>query len=118
MKTPIKLFFEGRLVGSINSFSYETPRASGKVKFKNENFFLQLVSVTSMAAFDLEVDELDIPDDEEDILWEKKLSELGITWDDLKLDHDRHWTAQESGGESQNIYAVRFYENGLMEWRL
>ncbi len=118
MNTPIKLLFENNLVATINSFSYETPWASGEVEFLDREFFLKLASVTSMSSFDLEMDELNLSDDDEEKLWEEKLSELGITWDDLELDGDERWSILPKGGDEQEIYAVKFYKNGYMDWRL
>ena len=44
MKTPIELQLDGITVGEILSFSYETPWATGKVKFKDSSLFEKLVS--------------------------------------------------------------------------
>ena len=118
MNTPIELILDGITVGQILSFSYETPWATGKVELKENSLFHKLVAVSSMSSFDLEMDELDLEDDEEEKMWEAKLKELGITWEDLKLDRDGRWTAIPNGGESQPIYSPRFYEQGFIDYRL
>ena len=118
MKTPIKLIFEGNQVATISNFGYETPWASGKVDFINEELFEKLVKVTLMLSFEFEIEDLGLSKEEEEKMWEAKLAELKICWEDLDLDQDEKWLMEPSGGEKQNIYALRFYKNGFMEWRL
>ena len=118
MNTPIELQLDGVKVATIHGFSYETPWATGKVEFVDDSLFNKLVAVTSMSSFDLEMDELDLEDEEEERMWDAKLRELGITWDDLKLDRDGRWSVTPSGSESQSIYSPRFFESKFMDWRL
>ena len=118
MNSPIKLHFENNPVATIHNFSYETPWASGEVEFMDQPFFQKLVCVTAMASFDVELEELNLSDAEEESLWDKKLSELGIDEDDLELDGDGRWSVETRGGEKQDIFAVQFYENGDLRWRL
>ncbi len=118
MNTPIELKFDGITVGTILTFGYETPWATGKVEFKEKSLFDKLVVVSSMSSFDLEMDELGLEDDEEEKMWEVKLKELGITWEDLKLDNDGRWSVIPNGGEPQPIYSPRFSGQGFIEYRL
>ena len=118
MNIPIDLYFNNKKVALIYSFNYETPWATGKVKFIDKTFFEKLVKVTSMNRFDLDIDELGLSDEEEEQLWEAKLTELEITWEDLKLyGRDDKWSAQPKESKVQEIYGVVFYENGFMDWR-
>jgi len=116
MNIPIDLIFEGKTVAKILSFTYETPWASGNVVFESRSLFEKMVAVSSMSSFDLEMDNLELEDDEEEKMWEEKLSDLGISWDDLKLDDDK-WSIVPSGSEPRPIYSPRFDESGFMEWR-
>ena len=120
MKTPIKLIFEGKQVATITNYTYETPWASGNVEFTNKEFFIKLVNVTSMLSFDAEIESLGISEEEEDKLWEAKLSELNISEEDLDLDlsEEKKWRMEPFEGKKQKIYALRFYEGSYMEWRL
>jgi len=118
MNTPIELKLDGITVGTILSFGYETPWATGKVEFNESTLFEKLVAVSSMSSFDLEMDELGLEDDEEEKMWEAKLKVLGITWEDLKLDRDGRWSVIPDGGESQPIYSPRFSEQGFIDYRL
>ncbi len=118
INTPIKLLFDNNLVATINTFSYETPWASGEVTFLNQDFLQKLAKVTSMLSFDLEMSEFDLADEVEEQLWEKKLTELDISWEDLQLESDNRWSIEPKESTRQKIYAVRFYENGYMDWRL
>lgn len=118
MKIPIELKLDGKPVAQITSFGYETPWASGAVEFIDKKLFERLINVSSMSTFDLEMDELGLEDEEEEKLWEAKLTELNLTWDDLKLKRDGRWVVTPEGSESQPIYSPKFYENGSMDWRL
>ena len=118
MKTPIKLKLDGITVGEILSFSYETPWATGEVKFKDHSLFEKLVAVSSMSSFDLEMDELGLDDAEEEKMWDAKLNELCISWEDLKLDRDDRWSVVTKGGEPKPIYSPRFSEQGFIDYHL
>ena len=118
MKTPIELKLDGITVGEILSFRYETPWVTGMVKFKDHSLFEKLVVVSSMSSFDLEMDKLELDDAEEEKVWEARLKELCISWEDLELDSDDRWTVIPNGGESQPIYSPRFSEQGFIDYRL
>ena len=118
MNTPIELLLDGISVGKILSFTYESPWATGKVELKENALFHKLVAISSMSSFDLEMDELDLEDEEEEKMWEAKLNELGITWEDLKLDREDRWSVIPNGGELQAIYSPRFSEQGFIDYRL
>ena len=118
MKTPIDLQLDGKSVAQIISFSYETPWATGEANFDDKELFLKLVRVSSMSSFYLEMDELELDDEEEERLWEARLSELDLTWEDLKLGHNGRWSIVPNGGECQPIYSPKFYEDRHMDWRL
>lgn len=117
MNTPIDLKLDGKTVARITTYSYETPWATGKVEFEDQYLFKKLIAVSSMSSFDLEMDELGLEDDEEEKIWDSKLGELGISWEDLKLDHDGRWAVSSVDSDSQPIFSPRFYESGFMDWR-
>ena len=118
MNLPIALKLNDTLVANITSFSYETPWASGTVEFTDKALFHKLVSITTMSFFDLELAELELSDAEEERLWEAKLAELNLTYEDLKLEQDNRWTITPKDNESQPIYAANFYQDSFMDWRL
>ncbi|WP_417440855.1 hypothetical protein [Idiomarina sp.] len=118
MNTPIELQLDGVKVATILSFTYETPWATGKVEFEDDSLFKKLVAVTSMSSFDLEMDELGLEDDEEEKMWEAKLSELNLSWQDLNLARHGRWSVTPRGSDLQLIYSPRFYESKFMDWRL
>ena len=117
MKEPIQLFFKCENIGTITNFGYETPWASGQVKFQDKTFFEKMVKVTSLLSYDLYIEKLCLPDAEEEKLWNDKLQELQLIWDDLRLDDDSNWSIQPQDDDRQMIHAVRFYEDEFMEWR-
>ncbi|WP_416637197.1 hypothetical protein [Pseudomonas sp. OHS18] len=117
MKTPIDLKLDGKSVATISSFSHETPWATGKVEFKKQSLFRKLVSVSSLSSFDLEMDELGVEEDMHEELWESKLKELGISWEDFELKDDGRWSISPCDGDARPIYSPRFYETGFIDWR-
>ncbi|MGI9303319.1 MAG: hypothetical protein ACR2RB_11515 [Gammaproteobacteria bacterium] len=117
MIAPEKLLFEGDYVARLYDVGYATPWASSRVEFVDKKLESKLVGVTTMLSFDLGLDEMELSEEGEDMLWEKKLVELGLTVDDLQLDRDGKWSVEWKDGSSHEIRAVRFYEDGHMEWR-
>ncbi len=118
MKPPIKLFFENNEIATITDFGYEFPWASGTVIFNDTAFFLKMVNVTTMQFFDSEVEELNLSDEEEERLWEEKLSELSLSWEELDLEDDGKWSIQPLDENKKEICAVQFYKEGYMHYRL
>ncbi len=104
-------------MATINSYSYETPWASGTVKFIDNSLFDKLVGITTMLFYDLEVDELRLEDAEEEKLWEEKLKELNLIYYDLSSNRNNEWSITNKDIESQPIYATRFYQNDYIDWR-
>lgn len=89
-----------------------------RLSLKTTHYLKKLVAVSSMSSFDLEMDELGLDDAEEEKMWETKLKELCITWEDLKLDRDNRWSVIPNEGNSQQINSPRFSEQGFIDYRL
>ncbi len=117
MKTPIDLQLDNLSVAQITSFGYETPWATGDVIFKDDILFETLIKITSITAFDLELERLGLSDAEEEKRWETKLVELGLSYEELDLDNAGRWSIVPKGGSAQIIYSPKFYP-GYMDWRL
>ena len=115
MKTPTELLFKGNLAAKISKFRYATPWASGHCEFEDRELGRRLAAVTTMLMYDLEGFELS--EAEEELMWEKKLAELDITADDLDLDDDAFWTVRCDAQSIDLMRAIRFYSDGLLEWR-
>ncbi|MGF1868298.1 hypothetical protein L4D15_24155 [Enterovibrio norvegicus] len=117
MKTPIELLFKENPVAKISKFGYATPWASAHCEFKDEELGRKLSAVTTMLMYDLELEELGLSEQEEELMWDKKLVELEITSDDLDLDEDALWTVRCDDESVDPVRAIRFYNGGLLEWR-
>ncbi|WP_417503709.1 hypothetical protein [Marinomonas gallaica] len=117
MKTPIELLFKGNPAAKISEFGYATPWASGHCEFKDKEFGRKLAAVTTMLMYDLELEELELSESEEELMWEKKLAELGMTSDDLDLNDDACWAVRCDDQSLDPVRAIRYYNDGLLEWR-
>ncbi|CCN68295.1 MULTISPECIES: hypothetical protein [Vibrio] len=117
MRTPTYLKLDGKTVARITDYSFETPWASGNAEFSDISILMKLTNITSMQIYDQELESLDLDDDEEDSLWEAKLSELELTSSDLKLVHDGRWSVSTEDREDCPIYSPKFYVQGVMNWR-
>jgi len=116
MRTPEKLLFKGKIAASLSKFSYETPWASAYAEFIDDSLGVKLSNCTTFLMYDLDLEEMDLPDKEEEVLWEKKLTELGLTHKDLELDKDEFWSVICDDGTIDDVRAIR-YTNGVLEWR-
>jgi len=81
-----------------------------------DSLCVQLVSLTVFIIYDLELEGTGLSDEEEDILWKKKLSEHGLSHEDLKLDRCEYWSVICDDGAVDDVRAIH-YENGILEWR-
>lgn len=116
MRTPESLLFKEKAVANLYQFSYETPWASAYAEFIDAPIGIKLERLTAFRSYDLELEELGLPDEEAEVLWEKKLSELGLTHSDLKLNKDEFWSVKWSDGNVGEVRAIR-YADGVLEWR-
>ena len=116
MKTPVKLLFKGEMAATISKFSYATPWASSHGEFIDKELGEKLAAVTAMLMYDLELEEAELSEVEEEIMWEKKLSELGISSSDLDLDKNEYWTVRCDDQSIDPVRAIRYYLDGLLEW--
>ena len=116
MNIPVKLLLNGAEVGTFRSYGYETPWASGKIEFVDSNLFDKLIRLTLFDLFELNMDGQGLSEEEEEQRCNERLSELGISWEDMSLLRQR-WQVELSNTAIVNISTVRFYENGFMEWR-
>lgn len=108
MNMPIQLYYEGEFVANILTFNYETPWCSGKVEFQDNDFIFKLINISSLRAFDLYLDELELNEQEENDIWENKLKELNLTWEDLSITDDDKWFIIPKNGNPEKIYSPIF----------
>ena len=118
IKTDCDLFFEGTRVAKIISFTFETPWASGQVKFIDAAFHQKLINITTYVMYDVEVEARELPEAEEDALLEAKLAELNLVWEDTALQKDGKWAIETTDGDRRPIFAVRFETDGFIDFRL
>ncbi|MCK7598802.1 hypothetical protein M0G74_16125 [Microbulbifer sp. CAU 1566] len=116
MRTPEKLLFEGKVVAKLHNFSYETPWASASPEFLEASLGKKLENLAAFRVFDQDLEDKGLPDDKENVLWESKLSELGLSYPDLKLDKDGFWRVICSNGQAYEARSVS-YSGGVLRWR-
>jgi hypothetical protein len=116
MNTPEKLLYEGEVVANLDKFGYETPWVFARPQFINAALGLKLSKLAEFRDYDMELKEMDLPDSEEEMLWENKLSELELTHNDLKLDKDAPWSVLYNDGEIGEVRSLSF-SNGFLQWR-
>ena len=116
MRTPEKLLYDGLVVATLQKFSYEFPWASAEANFLDDALKNKLESLATFNRYDSELEEMGLSDKEEEALWEKKRSELGLTLDDLKLGDDEPWSVICDDGTKDDVRAISC-EDGWLEWR-
>ncbi|UDL03431.1 hypothetical protein [Marinobacter sp. CA1] len=116
MRTPEKLLHKGKVVARLTKFSYEFPWAYAAVKFENAELGIKLENLAAFKNFDIELEEQELPESEEEALWEKKRSELGLSMEDLKLSRDGLWTVTCDDGTEDEVRAITCVD-GWLQWR-
>jgi hypothetical protein len=116
MRIPEKLLFEGQEVANLKEFSFETPWASAYPEFIDDSIPAKLDNLSKFRAYDQDLEEMGLSDVEEETLWENKLSELGLTHSDLKLDKDGSWSVACNDGNINEVRSLSFF-NGVLQWR-
>ncbi len=111
-----KLLFEKKVVANLYEFGYETPWVSARPEFIDSSLGGKLERLSEFRAYDVELEEMGLPDHEEEALWDKKLLELGLSHSELKLDKDDLWTVVCSDGKVDKIYSIN-YSSGVLKWR-
>lgn len=115
MKTLKKLAFKGKIAANLSNFSYETPWASAYAEFMDNALGEKLSNCTSLLVYGFELEAMELSDNEEDSLWEKRLAAFGLTHDDLDLNKDEFWSIICDDGTTDKVRAIR-YTNGVLEW--
>lgn len=116
MRIPEKLLFEGKVVAKLRDFSYETPWASARPEFFDTSIQVKLENLAEFRVYDLELEEMELPDEEEEILWENKLSSLGLSHSDLGLEKGGYWTVECTDGTTDEVRSISF-SCGILQWR-
>ena len=116
MRTPIKLLYKGNFVSELKNFFYEFPWANAKVKFIDEQLFNKLQNLSSLNKYSYELEDMELSDKDEEILWESKRSELGLSIEDLKFDRDESWAVVCDDGTEDKVRALSS-DGQWIQWR-
>lgn len=116
MIKPEKLIFDGEIVAILHDFHYETPWCYASPTFSIDALESKLKKLSEFRSFDLELEDMGLEEAEEEYLWEQKLSSLGLTHADLKLDKDGCWKVTDGNGRVTSVYSLS-YSGGVIQWR-
>ena len=113
---PLRLLRDGRPFGTIVSYGYETPWASGRVVADDPGDHARQIAV---AAFLRWVEALpdDLPDAEADARYERELASRRLTEDDVGRWSAADWTIVTADGSRRPAYALSFDGGGFVTWR-
>lgn len=117
MRTPVKLLFDNLVVADLELFSYETPWATANALFRDRSLAQKLIDINNFDIFCYELEERELPEDEEEAIWSEKLRSLGLTFKDLEMNKDEHWSVECDDGTIDEVRAIQCYSNGLVKWR-
>ena len=116
MRTPKNLLYKGVVVAELEKFGYEFPWASAKANFIDHQLFHKLETLSSFNRYSEELEDMELSDEDEEELWEKKRLELGLSLEDLKLDSDEFWSVVCDDGTEDEVRALSC-EDQWLEWR-
>ena len=113
---PLRLLRDGRPFGTVVSYGYEAPWASGRVVADDPGDHARQIAV---AAFLRWVEALpdDLPDAEADARYERELASRGLDEDDLGRWSAADWTIVAADGGRHPAHALSFDEAGFVTWR-
>ena len=76
----------------------------------------KLTRVSEFELFGYTLEDEELPDDEEELLWNKKLMEPGLTSPDLSITTGDAWSVGCDKGDVYKAYALR-YTDEILQWR-
>jgi hypothetical protein len=117
MTKPIKLLYKGEFAATLSNFGYATPFAIASATFQDESLAIKLIALTTMNQFGIELEEMDIPEAEEERLYDAKQKELNLSSDDYAIKNDKNWSVICEDGSIDGVRAIRFESDGFLEWR-
>jgi hypothetical protein len=113
---PFQLLRDGQPFGTVVSYGYETPWATGRVDADNPATLAQGEAVHAFLNW---VEELpaDLPDAEAEALYERECTSRGLT--EATIAHWTHtaWTLIDTAGNHHPAYSLTFIGDDFIQWR-
>lgn len=116
MDKPLTLLFNNQKVATLSGFSFETPWAYATAEFDDVSLEAKLERLANFRAFGAELEQKELPEDKEEILWKEKLVELKLSHSDLKLDRDEDFSVEWSDDSVREARSLS-YGNKILMWR-
>lgn len=116
MNKPLTLLLDNQKVATLSGFSFETPWAYATAEFYDVSLESKLQRLANFQAFVAELEQKELPEDKEEILWEEKLVELKLSHSDLELGRDEAFSVEWSDNSVREARSLS-YENKVLMWR-
>ena len=115
----MKLFSNGRCLGDLHDYSYETPWAYGFIKPLDEAEYQRLCQASYVINVVIEEDWGDLTADEETAVYNQRLAQLGITDADIDQFQRSEWEIRNADNHDRNghITLAECTFDGLIRWR-
>jgi hypothetical protein len=115
-QAPFQLLLDGEPFGTVVSYGYETPWATGRVETNDPAALAQGEAVYDFLRW---VDALpdDLPDDEADACYERECAARGLT--EATIDHwtSADWSLIDPSGRHHTAYSLSFIGDRFIQWR-
>jgi hypothetical protein len=116
-QAPMQLRHNNEPFGTITTYSYETPWATGHLVAHNKDLHDRCLAICSFIQWILETDSDNLSEEDSDKLYDHELASQKLTEADIHWYDTAEWTIVTSNGEEHSAYSLSFSTNNLIEWR-
>jgi hypothetical protein len=116
LQAPFQLLRDGQPFGTVVSYGYETPWATGRVIPLDPAAFAQGEAVFDLLAW---LDQLpdDLPGDEVDARYERECAARGLTEAEIDRLTSADWSLIDPTGRHHAAYSLSFIGDHFIQWR-
>src|SRR5438105_480664 len=110
-EAPLRLLRNHQMFGTITTYEYATPWADGKLIAVQKDQHDRCILISSFLDW-IEAQSSDLSDEQ----YDQELSKRGLSQEDLQQWWTQ-WSVVTNDQEEHPVSLLRFYENGIIEWR-
>jgi hypothetical protein len=115
-RAPFHLLRDDESFGTVVTYGYETPWATGRVEAADPAALAQGEAVHDLLNW---LDQLpdDLPDAEADARYERECAARGLTEADIARWTSADWALMDTTGQRHPAYALTFLGDSFVQWR-
>lgn len=114
-QAPMRLLCDGEPFGTVTTYSYETPWATGHFEALNQGLHERCMQACAFLQWVNNMPD-ELSDDEADRLYEQELTRRELAEDDLRWCSSERWAIVTDDREEHFVNSL-FFEDDFVQWR-